>query len=265
MQSDEAGTVPQYSLIKILLIWAAATIPMGILGWVIAPALAQDPQKPGFERLAVLMIGLIWQFILAMFLLYKETGNLRWQTIRQRFWLRTPQSARNGKSRARLWWLLIPIILITAVYQILVSGTIDKFWVSLLPWFAEPSGFALGAALETQEIQAQMVGSWDIWWLFIVFAVFNTFLGEELLFRGLLLPRMSQVFGKWDWVANGVLFGLYHIHQPWMILSGMLGGMVLFALPSRYFRSNWFGIIAHSGQSIFLAIILFGLVMGWAQ
>ena len=36
--------------------------------------------------------------------------------------------------------------------------------------------------------------------------VFNTVLGEELLFRGLLLPRMNGVFGRRDWLANGVLF-----------------------------------------------------------
>lgn len=42
-------------------------------------------------------------------------------------------------------------------------------------------------------------------------------LGEELLFRGLLLPRMQGVFGRWDWAGNGVLFALYHVHVPWVI------------------------------------------------
>jgi uncharacterized protein len=32
-------------------------------------------------------------------------------------------------------------------------------------------------------------------------------LGEEFLFRGVLLPCMEGVFGRWSWVANGVLFG----------------------------------------------------------
>jgi len=36
------GTEGQYSLVKILGIWAAAAVPMGILGWVVAPALAPD-------------------------------------------------------------------------------------------------------------------------------------------------------------------------------------------------------------------------------
>ena len=68
MTSEEK--IPQYGLIKILLIWAAAAIPMGLLGWVIAPTLAEDPAKPGFERLAVLTVGLIWQFILVLYLIY---------------------------------------------------------------------------------------------------------------------------------------------------------------------------------------------------
>jgi hypothetical protein len=42
----------------------------------------------------------------------------------------------------------------------------------------------------------------------------NYLYGEEFLFRGLLLPRMHRVFGKWDWLANSVLFGLYHVHKP---------------------------------------------------
>src|SRR5215203_4416199 len=45
--------------------------------------------------------------------------------------------------------------------------------------------------------------------------IFNYILGEELIFRGVLLPRMAGVFGRWDWVANSVLFGLYHVHKIW--------------------------------------------------
>lgn len=38
-------------------------------------------------------------------------------------------------------------------------------------------------------------------------------MGEEFLFRGVLLPRMKGVFGKWDWVANGVLGTFYHVRR----------------------------------------------------
>ncbi|GHP00279.1 hypothetical protein KSF_103260 [Reticulibacter mediterranei] len=96
--------------------------------------------------------------------------------------------------------------------------------------------------------------------LFVLNALFNTFLGEELLFRGFLLPRMAGVFGKGDWVMNALLFGLYHLHQPWGIISDVIAGIV-FAFPSRRFRSAWFGIVAHSGQSVYLALLILALVL----
>jgi hypothetical protein len=65
-------------------------------------------------------------------------------------------------------------------------------------------------------------------------------------------------------MANGLLFGLYHLHQPWGMLSSAPAGMLFYALPSRYFHSSWFGIVAHSGQSIFLTILILGLVLGRA-
>ena len=37
------GPAKQYSLTKILLIWAAVTLPMGLAYWVITPALADGP------------------------------------------------------------------------------------------------------------------------------------------------------------------------------------------------------------------------------
>jgi uncharacterized protein len=91
----------------------------------------------------------------------------------------------------------------------------------------------------------------------VVFSVFNTVLGEELLFRGFLLPRMLGVFGKRDWIANGVLHGLYHLHQPWGIPKSIVSGL-LYAYPTRRFESAWMGIIVHSLQSVF--IIIFVLV-----
>jgi hypothetical protein len=56
--------IPLYSLPKILWVWAAAAVPMAILGWFVAPALALGSDDPVFARLAVLTVGLLWQFAL---------------------------------------------------------------------------------------------------------------------------------------------------------------------------------------------------------
>ena len=61
-----------------------------------------------------------------------------------------------------------------------------------------------------------MHGAWGWFGLIVVMMTFNTVLGEELLFRGFLLPRMNGAFGDRDWIANGVLFAGYHLHKPWV-------------------------------------------------
>jgi membrane protease YdiL (CAAX protease family) len=46
--------------------------------------------------------------------------------------------------------------------------------------------------------------------------IFNI-LGEELYYRGALLPKMCGVFGDWAWAANGVLFAFKHGGLSWVI------------------------------------------------
>lgn len=263
-QQDAIPEIPQYSLSKVLLVWAAVAVPMGILGWIVAPALAAGSAAPGFVRLAVLTIGLIWQFVLVMILLYSEAGNLHWQTIRERLWLRGPSTGGGASTDRRLWWWLIPVVVLTALYELQIGGVLDQLWVMLFPGLAEPQGFSMAGFLGSPEGRAEMVGAWGFYWLFIVQAVFNTVIGEELLFRGLLLPRMAGAFGKWDWVANGILFGFYHLHQPWGLMGAAIEGIFLFAFPTKRLHSAWFGIIAHSGQSVYFAFILLALVLGKA-
>src|SRR4051794_26058030 len=132
--------IPQYSASRILLVWAAAALPMAILGWVVTPALARDPNNPGFDKVAILAVGLIWQFILVTILLYQEAGNLRWSTIRHRLWLNAPRLPQTGAVHRRSWWWLIPIIVLTAIYELRVSGVVDTLWVSIFPFLAEPPG-----------------------------------------------------------------------------------------------------------------------------
>ena len=187
--------IPQYSPGKTLLVWAAAAAPMAFLGWVVTPALADDPDNPGFTRLAILAVGLIWQFILVVILLHRETGNLRWSTIRHRLWLTTPRLPQTPERR-RLWWWLVPLLVLAGLFDLQLRGALNRFWVSIVPFLSQPPGLDFGSFLNSADGKAQMVGNWGVLTLFVVSAVFNTLLGEELLFRGLLLPRMAGVFGS---------------------------------------------------------------------
>ena len=78
-----------------------------------------------------------------------------------------------------------------------------------------------------------MHGAWGWFALILVMMAFNTVFGEELLFRGFLLPRMNGAFGDRDWVANGVLFAGYHLHKPWVIIPSVLVDTFVLAYPAR--------------------------------
>lgn len=254
------AAIPQYSLFKTLLIWAAAAVPMGVLGWVIDPALAPSGH-PGLERQGVLGVGLVWQFVLVLILIRLEGGNLRWSTLRERLWLQTPRDPASGAPHRRLWLWLIPLVLAAGAFEMVLRGPIDRLWSAMLPALAEPPGWDFSAMLATEQARADIAGNWGVLALFVVTALFNTVLGEELLFRGVLLPRMAGFFGRWDWLANGVIFGCYHLHQPWGIPGSILCGACFYAMPSRRLRSSWFGIIAHSGQSLYFTVLLLVLVL----
>lgn len=254
----------QYTLWQILGIWLAAGAPMWLLGWVAYPAMSAGlpPVDAGLLRMKLLTVGLIWQFVLAMIILYREEGNIRLSTISRRFWLNHPVSAKTGETKKALWWWIIPLILLVASLEMGLRSVLVNLWTTIIPFFAEPKGYD-ASVLFSPELRAQWVGAWN--WLGLTFAlaIFNTFLGEEFIFRGVLLPKMEGVFGRWDWVANGVLFSFYHLHQPWGILATLPADLI-FAYSGKRFHSNWFPIILHSGQSVFFLVLILGLVLGLA-
>jgi membrane protease YdiL (CAAX protease family) len=123
-----------------------------------------------------------------------------------------------------------------------------------------PADRDFGEFLSTDAGKAFFDGAWGLYALFMVMGLFNTVLGEELLFRGVLLPRMQGAFGERDWAANGVLFGLYHLHAPWAIPGALLDTFMI-AYPSRRYRSAWIGIAVHSAQTVVLGLIVLLVVI----
>jgi membrane protease YdiL (CAAX protease family) len=244
------GSVRQLGLAGIVAVWAAAALPMGVLAWVIAPLLADQLSGPGALSRALIITltaGLAWQFVLVMILVAREQGTLRWSVIKDALWLRAPRSPKTGRRGGRLWLVLVPLILAFGVEEL----------VPLLPHAASRD---FGEFLGSDAGQALFAGSWGWFALVVALVVFNTVLGEELLFRGYLLPRMNGVFGRRDWLANGVLFAVYHLHMPWVIPSTLLDTFII-SYPSKRYRSALIGIAVHSAQSVLILGLTLSVVV----
>lgn len=241
--------VVQYSPKALLAVWAVAAAPMGLLSWVGAPWLAGrlDGPAPLAQALLLLMTaGLVWQFVVVVVLVAVERRSGRSGSVRDALWLRGPTD-RAGRRRPRAWWWLLPLLAGTAAAQ-------------LLPAVPVPADRDLGLLLSGADGEALFRDSWGWFAVVVVLAVFNTVLGEELLFRGFLLPRSAGAFGRYDWAVNGLLFAAYHVHQPWSMPAALLDS-VLLALPTRRLRSAWFGIVVHSAQSVLVIGLTLAVVL----
>jgi hypothetical protein len=159
-----AGCSEQYSLAKILGIWAFAAVPMGILGWIVFPLLApdfeSDPLAFGVTRVALLTLGLIWLFVLSMIIVRREEGDLRWATIKRRLRLNAPREPATGESRARLWLWVVPFLVAVVVVELVLRSPIQSAWVSVFPFLAEPQGYSFDVIFESQEILQRLEGAW---------------------------------------------------------------------------------------------------------
>jgi uncharacterized protein len=247
--SADERALPQLGLRGIIAVWAAAAVPMGLLAWVVAPLLADQLSGPNAlirALLIALTAGLVWQFVLVMALVKREQGSLRPSVVRDALWLRRPRSPQTGKRGGKLWLIVLPLIVASAAEASLaIPG---------------PGVRELGEFLGSDAGESFLAGAWGWFAVIAVLVVFNTALGEELLFRGYLLPRMNGRFGKRDWIANGVLFAGYHLHTPWVIPTTLLDTFIL-SYPSKRYRSALIGIAVHSAQSIVVLGLVLALVL----
>jgi membrane protease YdiL (CAAX protease family) len=249
----QADQVEQYSLWQILGIWASAALPMGLIFWVIMPMLIPHLTiEPGFVYLVLITLGLIWQGVVAYILLRREVKPFTWEGLKDRLWLYTPSNPRTGVRSKWLYLWIIPFVVLSQANNVFAPfGWLNELWVQTFPFLAPPAHAVI------QNLAGPAVGQWWLLGVLAVMLVFNYLLGEELIFRGILLPKMNGVFGKWDWLANHILFSAYHLHFIWTFPSRLIFDL-LYPWPVKHFKSYWVAAIIHGADAVgvlFLSIM----------
>lgn len=258
MDKKLPSTKTQYSLYQIMFLWAIITIPMGISRFLIIPYAREHwSLNTGIVFWLLMVAGLIWQCVVSMAVLKIELGKLSLANLKDRLWLNHPLDPKTQKASKKKYFWVIPIILFSFLVE--ESGMLDfigTWWLATFPDF-EPPTYILLNALATPEFE----GAWYLLALVIVTGIFNYILGEELFFRGILLPKMNGVFGKFDWVMNGVLFGLYHVHKIENIPAIMIGS-IFYAYLNKKYRSFYPSVIIHGIEFFPLFFIVLMVVLG---
>jgi membrane protease YdiL (CAAX protease family) len=87
--------------------------------------------------------------------------------------------------------------------------------------------------------------------------IFNI-LGEELWWRGYILPRQELAFGARAWIVNGTLWALFHFfyHTTLGVLVSYLPTTLAIAYVAQRTRNTWPGIIGHMVSNLALPLLI---------
>jgi membrane protease YdiL (CAAX protease family) len=101
------------------------------------------------------------------------------------------------------------------------------------------------------------------YWILLIwfpFWVLNI-MGEEILWRGTMLPRQELAFGKWTWLFHGMGWGVFHIAFGWQLLITLLPILFVQSYVVQRRKNTWVGVIIHGviNGPTFLAIA-FGIL-----
>lgn len=128
-----------------------------------------------------------------------------------------------------------------------------------LPLFADPLAPFSMSALDDAAGGA-IKGQWGVVALFIVTFFFNI-AGEELWWRGYILPRQELAFGRYAWLIHGLLWAAFHVFKYWDMI-GLLPICLLISYAAQRTRRNWASLIAHALFNIGGVVLVILAVLG---
>jgi membrane protease YdiL (CAAX protease family) len=106
-------------------------------------------------------------------------------------------------------------------------------------------------------------GQWWIAFYYIFVLVFGNIAGEELWWRGYLLPRQEAASGPMAWLSHGLLWAAFHLFfqaTAWDMIR-MMPTCCALAFVAQSRKNTWPGVVAHSiANSGFLIQIVRGIV-----
>jgi len=164
-----------------------------------------------------------------------------------------------GLSRPQSWWKTVALAIIAAAIlllgsELVVEPVAHRIW----PEPEHVSNVIQSGASGWRQALASLLIVWT-------FASF----GEELSYRGYLLTRAADAFGKSNlayWAAMivvSLLFGFGHYYKgPSGVLDSTYSGLVLGGVLLLSGRNLWTSILAHG---IADTVAVFAVFMGWAK
>jgi membrane protease YdiL (CAAX protease family) len=260
-QVSSQKQIPQYSVVMTILMFAWPAAWYTFLIYVLArPFVPDGGTTPTWILWMTIVLGAGAELVAGLILLKREGYKLTIDALRDRISLRWPRGWKP--------WALAGIVLIAGMSLSMAMGPVNRALASV-PGFVPPEWWPASSNPTIQVKSAadafpdiNLKGNFlFVLFYFVIGLVFNI-VGEEIYYRGYLLPRMRSAFGKWDWVVNGVLFTLKHVYQRWLYPGILVGGMA-YALAAGPLGSLPLAMVYHwVGNFLFNIVFLVLAALG---
>jgi membrane protease YdiL (CAAX protease family) len=239
MNSNHTNKLKPLGLLSSFLIFGAAAILLLLLTKYFIPFLATNT---GLEVILcwfiVAGLGVFLPLIIAGLIILKLEGyNISASTLKNRL--------RFTKTTGKDW----AISLGGLVLSLILSGAILKGLEWWLGDFDTSPPFMSFEPLTPGRYWILVI--WAPYWLLNI-------LGEEFLWRGVMLPRQEMVFGNKTWLIHGLGWSLFHIAFGWQLLITMIPLIFIQSYVVQKTKNSWTGVIMHAGINgpSFIAIAL---------
>lgn len=115
-----------------------------------------------------------------------------------------------------------------------------------IQWAFVRAGFA--TSLQPEFLTFEPIGPGRRWILavWVPFFVLNI-LSEEILWRGVILPRQEAALGERAWLANALGWGVFHLAFGAALLAVLVPILVLLPRVVQQRRNTWVGVAIHAG------------------
>ena len=250
---DSQDKIRPLGIMSTIVYWAIPATILYVSHYILVPILIRRTSLPYLIGYLIAWVSTMVLFFIAAVVAYRLEGNpIQLETFKERYRM------RRMSRQDWIWTLgIFGFVVISYFGLAFTSGWLAQ-WSFFAPHPVFPPEFGPEGA--TARAPGTLMGMTitGLGWLAVVYLfgwLFNIF-GEELWFRGYILPRQEEAFGKFAWVANGLMFTLNHIWQPWNLLLILPGALVgAFVVQKR--KNTWILIISHGlANAILLALII---------
>lgn len=225
---------------------------LGLLPWMI---------RHGFSQLLTFYItfgGPLALLLVCSIIAYRLEGRpWEWTAFRDRM--------RLQRMLTRDWGATVLLIAVIFAGMALFAKFVAPPFESIHLFDAPPEfGQVMGSLQSGVFDNMPMRGRWDVFLgITLSLFVFNI-LGEELWWRGIILPRQEVALGKWAWVVNGFLWDAFHIfyHTSAASFVAYIPSTVPLAYIAWKTRSTWPGILSHLATNSFVIVVFWKAVTG---